>query len=227
MKRVLLIEDDASLGTTLEERLRKEGLAVEWVKTVRQAEKAFQQDPWDLAIVDIGLPDGSGFELAKRIKARSPIPIMFMTALGSAESRLQGFELGAEEFVPKPFHLKELLLRVRHVLETHPARALIRCGTRKIDLDAMAIVREDGHREYPQVRDFQVLKLLLESAPRVVSRNEILDRVWGAGRFPTARTVDNAILRLRQMLGQDGAEAIRSVRGIGYQWAGDELGHAR
>lgn len=227
MRRVLLIEDDTSLGATLDERLRKEGLEVAWVATLREGERAAQQGSWDLAIVDVGLPDGSGFILAQRIKSQTTIPVMFMTALNSAEARLRGFEIGAEEFVPKPFHLKELVLRVRHVLETHRARGLVTCGNRQIDLDAMAIIRADGRREYPQVRDFQVLKLLIESAPRVVSRDEILNQVWGTSRFPTERTVDNAILRLRPMLGDSGSEAIRSVRGIGYQWIGGELEHGR
>ena len=222
MSRVLVVEDDQSLGTTLTERLRKEGFDTEWATTLAEGTRQFDNGGWDVVILDVGLPDGSGFDLARRIKAVSSTPIMFMTAMSSAENRLEGFEIGADEFIPKPFHLKELFILIRHVLETHANRQVITIGKKTIDLQAMAIVNEDGSREYPQSRDFQVLQLLIDSAPNVVSRDEILDRIWGEDRFPTQRAVDNAVLRLRQALGEEGSSAIRSVRGIGYQWAGIE-----
>ena len=141
MSSVLLVEDDRSLGKTLAERLVIEGLDVEWVETYAGAVAAARSRTWDLAIVDVMLPDGSGFDLAPEIRGRSYTPIMFMTALNSAESRLTGFELGADEYLPKPFHLKEFLLRVRHVLTTQPARRQLAVGDVTIDWDAMAIDR--------------------------------------------------------------------------------------
>lgn len=219
MSRILLVEDDRSLGCTLMERLRKEGYDAEWSTTLASAGKVLNQGVWDLVILDVGLPDGSGFDLARRIKASLSTPIMFMTAASSAQNRLEGFEIGAEEFIPKPFHLKELLLRVRHVLDQHASRHTISLGRKTIDLDAMAVVHDDGSREYPQPRDFRILRLLVERAPRVVSRDEILDRIWGENRYPAERTVDNAIVRLRQSLGD---HAIRSVRGVGYQFSPNE-----
>ena len=217
MNRILLVEDDRSLGSTLVERIRKEGFEAEWATTLEDAGRAFEKGGWDVVILDVGLPDGSGFDLARRIKSISSIPIMFMTALSSAANRLEGFEIGADEFIPKPFHLKELFLRIRHVLDQHARRRIVKLSGKTIDLDAMAIIHEDGSREYPQSRDFQVLRMLIDSAPRVVTRDEILDRVWGEDRFPTSRAVDNAVVRLRQSLGDPGA--IRSVRGLGYQWS--------
>ena len=219
MSRVLLVEDDPSLGTTLTERLRKEGFDTEWSVTLADAGRAFQQGVWDLVILDLGLPDGSGFDLARRIRAVASTPIMFMTAASSAQNRLEGFEIGADEFLPKPFHLKEFFIRVRHVLDQHATPHVISFGRKSIDLDAMAVVHDDGSREYPQARDFMILRLLIEWAPRVVSRDEILDRVWGEDRYPAERAVDNAIVRLRQSLGD---RAIRSVRGVGYQWSASE-----
>ena len=218
MSRVLLVEDDRSLGKTLAERLAKEGIDVEWVETVASGRKAAQQ-PWDLAIVDVMLPDGSGFDLAHDIRQRSLTPIMFMTALNSAESRLRGFELGADEYLPKPFHLKEFMLRVRHVLQTQPPRKTLHVGDLSIDWDAMAIDRAGAERVFLQVRDCRVLQLLVDSAPRALDRSEILDRAWGETEFPSQRTVDNAIVRLRQALADEDGKLIRSVRGIGYQWA--------
>lgn len=219
MARVLLVEDDRSLGRTLAERLEKEGLEVQWVMTQASAREAAEQGPWDLAILDVMLPDGSGFDLVSVLRQRTRIPIMFMTALNSAESRLTGFELGADEYLPKPFHLKEFLMRVHHVLTTQPPRRLLQAGSAVVDWDAMAIERPSGERTFLPVRDYQVFRMIVEAAPRAVSRSEILDRVWGETEFPTQRTVDNAIVRLRQALGDDDGLLIRSVRGVGYQWA--------
>jgi DNA-binding response OmpR family regulator len=219
MARVLLVEDDQSLGRTLTERLEKERLEVTWAQTIAAAEAALDRQPWDLAVLDVRLPDGSGFGLARRIKRTSLTPVMFMTALNSAENRLEGFEIGADEYLPKPFHLKEFVLRVRHVLATQRVAEVIQVQGRTIDLGALTITTSDGEKSFLQVRDGRVLKLLITAAPNVVDRSEILDRVWGRDQFPTPRAVDNAIVRLRQALGDDGGRFIRSVRGVGYQWA--------
>lgn len=222
MARVLLVEDDGSLGRTLLERLQKEDLEVRWVQTVADAEAALDDQVWDLAVVDVKLPDGSGFGLARRIKRASLTPVMFMTALNSAENRLEGFEIGADEYLPKPFHLKEFILRVRHVLTTQRVTEVLNVRGRQIDLGALSVVGPDGTRAFLQVRDARVLKLLIAATPNVVDRAEILDRVWGRDQFPTTRAVDNSIVRIRQALQDEGGELIRSVRGVGYQWAPEE-----
>jgi DNA-binding response OmpR family regulator len=222
MAKILLVEDDASLGRTLAERLEKERLTVAWVQTIDEADARLDAGAWDLAIVDVKLPDGSGFALARRIRQRTSTPIMFMTALNSAENRLEGFEIGADEYLPKPFHLKEFMIRVRHVLGRQRAtRAFVANGL-AVDLDAMSVEAPDGSRTFLQVRDSKVLAMLVDASPRVVERSAILDRVWGEDQFPTARAVDNAVLRLRQALHDERGRLIRSVRGIGYQWAGDQ-----
>jgi two-component system phosphate regulon response regulator PhoB len=221
MKRLLLVEDDRSLGATLRDRLVREQYDVTWVETKQRALIKLGEGLWDLVILDIGLPDGSGFELARQIKESTSVPIMFMTALSTAEHRLEGFEIGAEEFVPKPFHLRELLLRIQHVLERHPVRHRISCNGRVIELENRAIVQPDGRREHPAARDFELLQLLVTSSPSVISRNQILDVLWGEDKFLNQRTIDNMIVRLRQLLGDTNSTCIRSVRGIGYQWCGD------
>ena len=218
MKSILLVEDDRSLGATLRDRLAREGYDVSWVETKQRALKKFAERFWDLIILDVGLPDGSGFEIAREIKASSVAPIMFMTALGTAENRLEGFEIGAEEFIPKPFHLRELLLRVQHVFERHPVRRYVSCNGRQVELDSRTIVQPDGQREHLPARDFELLELLISNAPRAVSRNEIIDRLWGEDKLGNQRTVDNMIVHLRQSLGDANSEIIRSVRGVGYQW---------
>jgi two-component system phosphate regulon response regulator PhoB len=221
MARVLLVEDEPSLGRTLCERLQKENFEVTWTQTIASAEAALASSRWDLAVVDVKLPDGSGFGLARQIKRTSLIPVMFMTALNSAENRLEGFEIGADEYLPKPFHLKEFILRVRHVLATQRVPDVLNASGRQIDLAALSVVGPDGVRVFLQVRDARVLKLLIAAAPSAVDRSEILDRVWGNDQYPTTRAVDNAIVRIRQALQDEHGELIRSVRGVGYQWTLD------
>jgi two-component system, OmpR family, phosphate regulon response regulator PhoB len=220
MTRVLLVEDDRSLGRTLTERLEKDRLEVVWAQTIAEAESRLTE-PWDLAILDVKLPDGSGFGLARQIKRTTLTPVMFMTALNSAENRLEGFEIGGDEYLPKPFHLKEFMLRVQHVLATQRVPEVLRLGGCSIDLNALIVVGPQGQRTFLQVRDGQVLKILIAAAPAAVDRSEILDRVWGHDKYPTPRSVDNAIVRLRQALQDEGGRIIRSVRGVGYQWLPD------
>jgi len=219
MARVLLLEDDDSLGRTLAERLQREKLEVGWARTVKDAMALLAEGSWDLAILDVMLPDGSGFGFARQVKKVTTTPVMFMTAMNSAENRLEGFEIGADEYLPKPFHLKEFIIRVRHVLARQAPRHEVQVGGLKIDFDAMT-VDAGGETAVLQVRDARVLKLLVDAAPRVVNRSDILDKVWGEDQYPTPRSVDNAIVRLRHALKDEDGQVIRSVRGVGYQWAG-------
>ncbi len=217
MSHMLLVEDDKSLGSTLSERLKKEGFAVEWVETLAHARDQLKSKKFDLLILDVGLSDGSGFDLAREIQGKISVPIIFVTAQSEAEDRLRGYEMGADEFIPKPFHLRELLLRVRHVLENHARASVVLVGDIKIDFLAMRI-EAPGRVDDLNQREAQVLKYLIDQAPKVVSRDELLDKVWGQEEFPSNRTVDNVIVRIRQALGEGGSQFIRSVRGIGYQW---------
>lgn len=221
-RTIFLVEDDLSLGTTLSDRLKKD-FEVIWGRNFMESERIIQAEQhFDLAILDLGLPDGSGFDLARRIQSKyknNQKLFIFLTAQADAESRLQGFEIGAQEFVPKPFHLKELLIRVNHVLETHQTLQVIALQNCQIDLDAMTIKDNTGKIEYPPLTDMKVLKFLIDRAPRTVSRDEIIDSVWGQDKMPSHRSIDNVIVRLRQLLKNE--DVIRSVRGIGYSWVSE------
>ena len=222
MSHLLLVEDDSSLGETLTERLLKEGYEVDWVQSVESGHKRLLDHRYDLVILDVGLPDGTGFDLVERFKETRDVPFIFVSAMGSAEYRLKGYELGAEEFIPKPFHLKELLMRIKHVLHNHAVTPKITIGQKVLDRDQRAVISKNGAVEYLPQRDFQVLKLLLDTAPKPLSRDAILQAVWGEEKFPTNRTVDNSIVRLRQVLGDDQSKLIRTVRGVGYQFVNEK-----
>lgn len=215
---ILLLEDDTSFGQSLVDRLTQENFAVKWAKDLASAREIWKASKPQLLILDVGLPDGSGFDLAREIKKDSAVPLIFMTAWNSAENRLEGYEIGAEEFIPKPFHFRELLLRVQHVLESHPVASLLKLPSGDLDLEKMCFTGKQGEMTFLANRDFQVLKLLIDAAPKALTRDEILDQAWGQEAFPSHRTVDNTIVRLRQALRDDAGDLIRSVRGVGYQW---------
>lgn len=213
MTKILLVEDDRSLGATLRDRLVKDGYEVTWASSQADALKASREQTYDLYVFDVGLPDGTGFELAGQVP---PKPLIFLTAQSDAESRLKGYDLGAEEYIPKPFHLRELLMRIKHVLENHAPAHRLEIGNVRVDFDGFTFAR-GGKLENVATKDLQLLKLLVDESPNVVSRDEALDKLWGEDKFPSNRTVDNAIVRLRTALEKHGA-CIESVRGIGYRW---------
>jgi DNA-binding response OmpR family regulator len=216
MSRILLVEDDRSLGATLKDCLTKEGYDVTWSSTKSEALEKGRQQPFDLYILDVGLPDGTGFELAAELGRG---PVVFLTARADSESRLKGYDLGAEEYIPKPFHLRELLIRVQHVLKTHPATPVLELDDVRVDFAGYTFERA-GRRENLPAKDLQLLKLLVERSPKVLSRDEALNLLWGEDKFPSTRTVDNSVLRLRSALGKASAK-IESVRGVGYRWNPD------
>jgi two-component system phosphate regulon response regulator PhoB len=226
MRKILFVEDNASLGATLHERLKKEGYESIWVQTIQEARLKLDSS-FHLVILDVGLPDGSGFDLAKEIRNKSGVPFLFVTAQGSPEDRLTGYEIGAEEYILKPFHLKEFLIRVKRVLEKTgaPQVGVVATKThvagRVIDWASRSITSISGHVEYLPLRDYQLLKLFIEKAPQVVSRDEILKTLWPDEEANHhLRTIDNVVVRLRQALSDQEGALIRSVRGVGYQWIG-------
>ncbi len=224
MRKILLVEDDPSLGETLTTRLKKD-YDVLWGKSLLEAWSFFSKSKdFDLVILDVGLPDGTGFELAEKIKQISSVLFLFLTAQADAKSRLKGFELGAEEYIPKPFHLNELLIRVKHVLDVHAPTREMELKTCTINFTTMSIQRKSGKIEYPPVTDMKTLQLLIDKSPKALSRDEIMNELWGIDKNPSHRTIDNIIARLRHLLGEDGEKHIRSIRSVGYQWfTGEKL----
>jgi DNA-binding response OmpR family regulator len=218
MANILLLEDNTSLGKSLVERLGQEGYRLEWAQTVEQATAIAKSNTSDLAIVDVSLPDGNGIDFAKNFLKPLGIPVLFLSAFSSAEYRLEGFDAGAVDYIPKPFHLRELLIRVKRALEASKKNSVIDLGEVQINLDSQSLTDKKGESRFLPPRDFALLKLLIECKPKVVSREEILKKIWADEGASNFRTIDNAIVRVRQALGTAAGGCIRSVRGIGYQW---------
>jgi len=221
--KILLVEDEVSMGETLKEQLELKNFDVSWAVDVKEATQLMTQQSFALALFDLNLPDGTGFDLAREFRLRSKAPLLFMTALNTAENRLLAYELGAAEFIPKPFHLKELFIRLTHVLNSQSqiqTSDVLSFPSGQLSLTKRSMLYTDGREVFLQTKDFAVLALLIESAPQVMSRDLLLQKIWGEDEFPSTRTVDNCIVRLRQIIGDTQSEYIRSVRGIGYQWIG-------
>lgn len=222
---ILLVEDDRSMGPTLKERLELESYTVALTPSLGAAKQSYSSKKPDIVILDIGLPDGSGFSFAEEIiQTREHPPFIFLTALAGAPERLKGYELGASEFIPKPFHLKELLIRIAKVVSTLKEKStnndVVHFNGYTINFRGFEIISPGGEVLFLGARDCGLLALLISEKQRVVSRDEILDRIWGEEKFPTNRTIDNAIVRLRAALGEKGVEAIKSIRSVGYRWMG-------
>ncbi len=222
--KLLLVEDDQALGQILSQLLVHENFDVKWVTNKVDAIKAITESERDAVILDIGLDDESGLDLGHDIiRLRPKTPLLFMTAHNTPENRLEAFELGALEFISKPFHLKELMIRLNRVLASQPKRkeltsGLIHVGEKTIELDAHRVSTGQGF-EPLKSREVAVLRKLIESSPQVVSRDELLSLFIGDTEdAPTQRVIDNIILHIRQILEDQNGELIRSVRGVGYQW---------
>ena len=223
--RILIVEDELNVGTTLNDRLKTEGYEVVWAKSGAQAlQTSASGVGFHLALMDVGLPDQSGFEVAAELRKKSPqTAIIFLTAFSNPEDRVKGLELGAEDYVVKPFNFKELLLRIQNGLKraerlSEPTSGPVQIGKAKVDFTKFE-AHADGKVLRLTHKECLVLRLLFENTGKVVSRDDILSEAWSEDEFPTTRTVDNFIVRLRKLieLNPESPSTILSVRGVGYQ----------
>ena len=229
---LLMVEDDANVADTLAERLRANGYAVTPAASVAAARQALATGQFDIALLDVGLPDGSGFDVARTLRDTSPgTAMVFLTAYGTPEDRIHGLELGADDYITKPFVFRELLLRLQNSLRRASylqqpvgnARGAVRIGEADVDFGRFTATVAGSVHPLTH-KECAVLKLLVERAGTAVSRDEILDRAWSADEFPTSRTVDNFIMRLRRLVEKDPANprTLRSIRGVGYLFEASE-----
>jgi len=222
-KKIAVIEDDADLFALLKYNLSKEGFVVVGAQTGRGAVELCRREKPDLVLLDIMLPDADGLEICKSIRGNAElahIPVIFLTARASETDRIVGLELGANDYIVKPFFVRELLARIKIQFRGQPTAArLLRAGTLELDRSSCE-VRLDGSPLTLTATEFRLLEFLMSRPGVVFSREQLLDAVWGHDRAVTDRTVDVYILRLRQKIEADPANPalIRSVRGFGYSF---------
>jgi DNA-binding response OmpR family regulator len=223
MKKILLIEDDSDLFALLKYNLEKEGFLMVGSQTGKGAVELCRRERPDLVLLDIMLPDSDGLDICKGIRSHpelAHIPIIFLTARASETDRIVGLELGANDYIVKPFFVRELVARIKIQFrsQAQPVRTL-KAGGLELDRSSCR-VQMNGQALSLTATEFRLLEFLMSRPSVVFSREQLLDAVWGHDRAVTDRTVDVYILRLRQKIEDDPASPtlIRSVRGFGYSF---------
>ncbi len=220
--RVLIVEDDTVLLETLQYNLQREGFQVHTATDAETALRLFHETQPDVILLDVMLPARSGFELCRLIRQQSEVPILFLTARAVEEDRVRGLEMGGDDYIVKPFGMRELIARVRAILRRTtpaPTSTLIRAGELEIDLQARR-VRRNGLEITLSPKEFALLALLATHPGKVFSRDELLNNVWGLDIYVSPRTVDVHIRWLRSKIepDPDHPRYIHTVRGAGYRF---------
>jgi two-component system catabolic regulation response regulator CreB len=224
-KRILLLEDEQAIADTLLYALQSEGFEVRHARLAREALAAFEQTPPDLAILDVGVPDGNGFDVCRAIRKTSELPIVFLTARHEEIDRVLGLELGADDYVVKPFSPREVCARVRAILRRSAANAPDVVPTPEPAAAGLLTLDEKAQRiacagELLALTryEFLLLATLLKRPQRIFSRAELMELVWGGAPHTSDRTVDAHVKLLRAKLREHGlqAEVIQTHRHMGY-----------
>ncbi|MFY9950132.1 MAG: response regulator transcription factor [Candidatus Sulfotelmatobacter sp.] len=221
--RILVVEDDPSVQKALKRLFETEGYTVEVQANGQSALESFQAAPPAVIILDLRLPKLSGSDLCKVVKAQAPeLPIVVLSATSDVSDKVLLLELGADDYVTKPFSPRELLARVRAALRRTSRTAtvsLVSFDGISVDFKKMEVQR-DGKVVILTAQEFKTLQFFVQNADRVISRDELLNEVWGYQNYPSTRTVDNHILKLRQKLERDPASPVhfRTVHGMGYKF---------
>jgi DNA-binding response OmpR family regulator len=226
MYKILIVEDQADIAGGLEINFKKEGYSVLKASTGEEALKLVTRELPDLMILDIMLPGMSGLDVCRQLRNKSiGIPIIMLTAKSDEIDRVVGLEIGADDYMTKPFSLRELLARVRVRLRRQPgqvdALARYRFGQVEIDFEKGCAIVRDEEVDLTQ-KEIEIMRFLIRNRGNVVSRDRLLDEVWGYESYPTTRTVDTHVLKLRKKLEEDPAnpQYILSFYGEGYKFVG-------
>lgn len=227
-ERILVVEDEANLADLLSENLEHDGYRVEVARTGSEGLSLALDGGFDLIVLDVMLPEIDGFTICRKLREdQHDTPVLFLTARDDPKDRIEGLESGGDDYLTKPFHLKEFLLRVAAILRRRTwygamseADALLRFGDNEVDFRSFQGRSWNGMEQTLTHKEAMILKALAEREGEVVSREDILERVWGYDLYPSTRTIDNFIVRLRRRFEVD-AESPRhlhTVRGLGYRF---------
>jgi two-component system, OmpR family, response regulator RegX3 len=230
-RRVLLVEDEESISEPLAAALEREGFSAVVAATVAEGLEAFRTKSPDMVLLDVMLPDGDGRELLRQIRSISRTPVIMLTARADEMDRVIGLELGADDYVTKPFSAAEVMARIRAVLRRTSApategRSEMTIGDIRMDLDTRTVSKAREPIELA-LKEFELLRMLMESAGKVVTRTALMDEVWDPNWYGPTKTLDVHVSSLRKKLGDDPTEPryIHTVRGVGFRFASaEELG---
>lgn len=224
MTRILLVEDEIALSDPLSFLLEREGYEVEVAADGPSAVTAFDQDGADLVLLDLMLPGLPGTEVCREIRSRSNVPIIMLTAKDSEIDIVVGLELGADDYVTKPYSTREMLARIRAVLRRRNEvedfdEAILEGGRVRMDVDRHT-VEVDGEAVPMPLKEFELLELLMRNPGRVLTRGQLIDRVWGSDYFGDTKTLDVHIKRIRSKIELQPSEPVQlvTVRGLGYRF---------
>ncbi len=224
MARVLVVEDEESFSDALSYMLRREGYEVEVSATGPEALSAFDRSGADLVLLDLMLPGLSGTEVCRELRTRSKVPIIMVTARDTEVDKVVGLELGADDYVTKPFSSRELIARIRAVLRRggeadELITSTIEAGPVRMDVERH-VVSVDGRPVSMPLKEFDLLELLLRNAGRVLTRGQLIDRVWGSDYVGDTKTLDVHVKRLRAKIEPDpgNPKHLVTVRGLGYKF---------
>ena len=224
MTRILVVEDEESLSDPLSYMLRKEGFEVALAESGPAALEEFDRRGADLVLLDLMLPGLSGTEVCRALRSRSAVPVIMLTAKDSEVDKVVGLELGADDYVTKPYSARELVARIRAVLRRHGepdelVTTTVEAGPVRLDVDRH-VVSVGGQPVSMPLKEFELLELLLRNAGRVLTRGQLIDRVWGSDYVGDTKTLDVHVKRLRAKVEPDpGAPRhIVTVRGLGYKF---------
>jgi two-component system, OmpR family, alkaline phosphatase synthesis response regulator PhoP len=223
--RILIVDDEAHLAEGIRENLDAEGYRTSVAHDGAAGLELLRTEPFDLVVLDVMMPNMDGLELCARLRVEGiQTPVLFLTVKGAAEDRVRGFEAGGDDYLSKPFHLKELLLRVAAILRRsswyQASGTALEFGGNRIDFKTYEARAWDGSQHSLTHKEAMILRVLADRSGHIVTREEILDRVWGYEVFPSTRTIDNFIVRLRKRFERN-AEApahFHTVRGVGYRF---------
>ena len=220
MKQVFLVEDDYAIAKHLKLLLDAEGFAVTHAATKKEAFEIFQSNRFDLALVDISLPDGNGFTICTEIKDAQNIPVIFLTASGDEGSVVTGLNMGADDYITKPFRPRELIARMKAALrKSGSAPTAFHIGGLHVDI-ASGIVKKNGEDLFLSPLEYRLLLLFINNPQSIITRSRLLDELWdAAGEFVNDNTLTVYIKRLREKIEEDAAnpQIILTVRGTGYR----------
>jgi two-component system response regulator RegX3 len=232
-RTVLLVEDEESITEPLAEALSREGFEPVIARTVAEGIELGTSRSPDLVLLDLGLPDGSGLDVCRELRARSSVPVIILSARGEETDRVVGLEVGADDYVVKPFSAREVIARIRAVLRRTAAAPPAATNAEAVELgdlrlDAARRTASLGGRPLELSRkEFDLLRLLVDNAGTVVTRERLIDEVWDTNWFGSTKTLDVHVSSLRKKLDDDPTTPryIHTVRGVGFRFAGpDELG---